>query len=121
VSTTPRYWMWHNWRDEHGRTWAAPHHFAVSSEARRAHDHAAAFDWVTSSMRDPHVSALYASDGRGVVELQPERLPASKRRDKAQVASLPLGPGQVSSVVKAEAQRRDPGSIPGGSTALPFR
>lgn len=121
MTTRPRYWLWHHWRDEQGRPWATPFHFDVSHEARRAHVNAAAFAWVTAGMIDPHVSALYALDGRGVVTLQQDCSPGDDPRREQRVTSPPEGLGQVSSVVKAEAQRRDPGSIPGESTHdLPF-
>jgi len=116
----PRYWMFQEWKDEQGRYWAAPHHYESPSQARRSHELATAFDWVVKGMRDPYVSALYARDVRGVVEMQHACEPGQDPKRELQVTSPPEGLGEVSSVVKAEAQRRDPGSIPGESTGLPF-
>ncbi len=112
--TAASFWYYRHWTDEHGRTWAEPHYYLIPSDARASHTAASRFLWVTAGMHNPKVSALLARDRHGVVELQPATEPAD-----TQVRSTD-GPVQVSSVAKAEVQRRDPGSIPGGSTGLPF-
>lgn len=120
MSKQPTYWMWHEWRDDQGRYWASPVHFDTPSNARRAHQGAAAFDWVTPGMIDPYISALFARDALSTVELQQACAPGDDPRREIKVTSPPDGLGKVSSDVKAEAQRRDPGSSPGESTDLPF-
>lgn len=120
ITAKPRYWMFQEWRDEQGRYWAAPHYYATASDARRSHSLAVEFLWVVKGMHDPYVSALYASDGTGTVELQQACAPGEDPQRPVQVSSPPAGLGKVSSVVKAEAQRREPGSTPGESTGLPF-
>lgn len=117
MTTTLKFWMYHEWVDEQGRPWAEPHFYAAVSDARRSHDAARDFHWVKPGMHRPNLSALYAKDKAGTVELQPPCEPPTSR--KAPVPS-PAGADLVSTVVKAEVQRRDPGSNPGGSTVLPF-
>jgi hypothetical protein len=122
----PIFWFFQEWKDEQGRYWAQPFHLKIASEARQRHKDAAAFHWITRGMHEPFVSALYARDGAGVVELQQPCAPGDDplRPDSGRPRSTAVpsvaGAGRVSSVVKAEAQRHDPGSTPGGSTGLPF-
>lgn len=118
--TKPRYWMWQQWRDDQGRCWAHPVFFETLSDARHGHANAADFFWVTKGMSDPSISSLYARDAKSTVELQQACLPGQDPRREIKVTSPPDGLGKVSSDVKAEAQRRDPGSSPGESTDLPF-
>lgn len=116
VTTTLQFWMYHEWVDEQGRPWAEPHFYALVSDARRSHDAARDFHWVKAGMHRPTLSALYAKDPAGTVELQP----ACRPPQSAAPVPSPAGADLVSSVVKAKVQRRDPGSNPGGSTGLPF-
>jgi hypothetical protein len=118
--TTTLFWFFHEWKDDQGRYWAAPHYFNTPSEAREQHMAASAFYWVKKGMVEPYLSALFARDRQGAVELQQPCAPGDDPTRPANPVQSPAGAGQVSSVVKAEVQRRDPGSIPGGSTELPF-
>lgn len=115
----PKFWFFQEWLDEDRRFWAEVRGYQFAHDARREHRLAAAFRWVTKGMVEPSISALYARDAAGVVEIQEPCRPGDDPERPRQVSS-PVGAGQVSSVVKAEAQRRDPGSSPGGSTELPF-
>jgi len=121
VNTTPgpKFYFFHEWRDDQGRNWAEPHGYQNASDARRSHVAASEFHWVVGRMRDPYISGLYARDASGVVLIQQPCGPGESPTRSPEVHST-VGAGKVSSVVKAEVQRRDPGSTPGGSTALPF-
>ncbi len=116
--TTPRFWFFHEWLDEQRRFWAAPHFFESVSEARTAHVAASGFHWVKGKMTEPSISGLFARDAVGDVTIQQ---PCRPGEDPKRTPVISSGAGTVSSVVKAEEQRRDPGSTPGGSTdELPF-
>lgn len=115
---SPKFWFYHEWIDEAGRFWAEPRNFQFVSDARREHAFASQFRWQTGKMFVASISCLYARDAIGVVILEPQQRPAGDS-PRPPVPSG-AGAGKVSSVDKAEAQRRDPGSIPGGSTQLPF-
>jgi len=115
----PKFWFYQEWNDEEGRFWAEPRGFQFPTDARREHRLASAFRWATDKMSNPTLSALYAKDAIGVVEIQPACYPGQDPERTVQVSSQ-HGAGQVSNFVKAEAQRSDPGSSPGGSTDLPF-
>jgi len=115
----PKFWFFHEWLDEQGRFWAEIKGFQFPSDARREHRLASGFRWVTGKMHTASISALYARDAIGMVEIQMACRPGDDPERTEQVPSS-TGAGRVSSVVKAEAQRRDPGSTPGGSTELPF-
>lgn len=115
----PKFWYFHEWLDEQGRFWGEVKGFEFPSDARREHRLSSAFRWATKDMHETSISALYARDAIGMVEIQKACRPGDDPERPEQVQSS-LGAGMVSSVVKAEAQRRDPGSTPGGSTDLPF-
>ena len=116
----PKFWYFHEWLDEQGRFWAEVRGFQFPSDARREHRLSSAFRWVTKDMHDTTISSLYARDAIGMVEIQQACRPGEDPERSPEVSSQG-GAGRVSSVVKAEAQRRDPGSTPGGSTLdLPF-
>lgn len=115
----PQFHFFHEWKDEQGRNWAEPHTYQNVSDARRSHSAAAEFHWVIGRMRDPYISGLYAKDRAGSVLIQQPCAPGESPTRTPAVPS-PAGAGKDSSVDKAEVQRRDPGSTPGGSTGLPF-
>ena len=115
----PKFWYFHEWLDEQGRFWAEIKGFQFPFDARREHRLSAGFRWVTGKMHTASISSLYARDAVGVVEIQLSCRPGDDPERTEQVPSQ-HGAGRVSSVVKAEAQRHDPGSTPGGSTELPF-
>jgi hypothetical protein len=116
----PQFWFFKEWRDNQGRPWAEPHYYQQASDARKAHSAAAEFFWSNHKMFRPHISALFARDRLGVVVIQQDCWKGDNPNRVDDVTSPPIGAVQVSSVVKAEVQRRDPGSSPGGSTDLPF-
>jgi len=118
--TAALFWFFHEWKDNQGRYWAEPNYFDTPSVARNSHKAAAEFHWVRPGMLHPFLSALFARDRQGAVELQQPCAPGDNPTRSPAPVQSPAGAGQVSSVVKAEVQRRDPGSIPGGSTELPF-
>ena len=114
----PRFWFFHEWKDEEGRFWAEPYFYSSVSEARSSHVSAAGFYWVKGKMTEPSISALFARDAIGSVTIQQSCRPGDDPKREEVFSS---GAGKVSSVVKAEEQRREPGSTPGGSTGeLPF-
>lgn len=113
----PRFWFFHEWLDRDRRFWAEPHFFDSVAQAREAHVAASAFYWVTGKMTEPSISGLFARDAVGNVTIQQ---PCRPGEDPTRPPLNSSGAGKVSSVVKAEAQRRDLGSTPSGSTELPF-
>jgi hypothetical protein len=62
-------------------------------------------------MHDPFISALYASDGRGTVELHQACAPGENPQRPVQVSLAPEGLSKVASLVKEEAQQVENAAI----------
>lgn len=77
-----RYYFHTIWKmKKNNATYANIHMFETPQEARRAHDNAGKFHWVTDEMHEPIVSPLtYSNEGRDQHITNDIRPPASTRK-----------------------------------------